>query len=69
MIESGKVASKTMLVHILHYTALFALLGIRFVERKLVRVVYFIRGRHNIKHRPEKVSSYLKDLAEEQRKK
>ena len=64
--EGGAQRSRTMLVYIIHETALVALAGIRFVEQRLVRFLDFIRGRHghHIRNRKQ-ASSYLRDIAEE----
>lgn len=62
----GKRFSKEVAHHSIFYFSHFALSGVKFLERKLVRLIDFIKGRGVVK-KERNTSDYLKNVSEYER--
>lgn len=62
----GKKFSKEIIHHSIFYFSHFALSGVKFLEKRLIRLINFIKGRGVIK-KERNTSDYLKNVSKYER--
>ena len=62
----GRKLSKEITHHTAYHISHFALSGVKFIERKLIRIINFIKGKGIIK-KDRKASHYMKNVSKYER--